>query len=164
VGIGTDSPTSKLTVAGTLTVGGTIQASGGSSVMHDATLNGNGTSASPLGVAIPLTLSGSPAPGNGILTVRNFRSAGEGVIAGGGNLAGIGIRAVGGSAHGAGHTSGDGLLAAAGSVFVGATAGHAAIFLGDVQITGNFEASGTKNFKIDHPLDPENKYLNHAAI
>ena len=23
---------------------------------------------------------------------------------------------------------------------------------------------GTKNFKIDHPLDPENKYLYHAAI
>src|SRR5262244_193638 len=53
VGIGTDSPTSKLTVAGT------IQATGGTSILHDATLQGSGTSASPLGVAIPLTLNGS---------------------------------------------------------------------------------------------------------
>jgi hypothetical protein len=26
---------------------------------------------------------------------------------------------------------------------------------------GNFAASGTKAFRIDHPLDPENKLLNH---
>jgi hypothetical protein len=26
---------------------------------------------------------------------------------------------------------------------------------------GKFAASGTKSFRIDHPLDPENKYLNH---
>lgn len=26
---------------------------------------------------------------------------------------------------------------------------------------GRFGASGTKSFRIDHPLDPENKYLNH---
>jgi trimeric autotransporter adhesin len=35
---------------------------------------------------------------------------------------------------------------------------------GDVNITGNLSASGTKNFRIDHPLDPANKYLLHAAI
>src|SRR5205085_12400073 len=29
---------------------------------------------------------------------------------------------------------------------------------------GSLSVSGTKNFKIDHPLDPENKYLYHAAI
>jgi hypothetical protein len=27
--------------------------------------------------------------------------------------------------------------------------------------SGRFGASGTKSFRIDHPLDPENKYLNH---
>src|SRR5262245_32443316 len=53
VGIGTDSPTSKLTV------NGTIQAIGGASVLHDATLMGNGTMASPLGVARPLLLRGA---------------------------------------------------------------------------------------------------------
>jgi hypothetical protein len=40
---------------------------------------------------------------------------------------------------------------------------------GSVDITGtlsaqNLNVSGTKNFKIDHPLDPANKYLYHASI
>jgi hypothetical protein len=33
-----------------------------------------------------------------------------------------------------------------------------------VSITGTLSATGTKNFRIDHPLDPANKYLTHAAI
>ncbi|HWY55258.1 MAG TPA: hypothetical protein VNZ03_12390 [Terriglobales bacterium] len=37
-------------------------------------------------------------------------------------------------------------------------------FSNDVTVYGNFYAVGTKNFRIDHPLDPTNKYLNHAAI
>jgi hypothetical protein len=39
-----------------------------------------------------------------------------------------------------------------------------AYFSNDVVVGGNFLAQGTKNFRIDHPLDPTNKYLNHAAI
>jgi len=35
---------------------------------------------------------------------------------------------------------------------------------GDLAVEGKLNVSGTKNFKIDHPLDPENKYLYHAAI
>jgi hypothetical protein len=35
---------------------------------------------------------------------------------------------------------------------------------GLVSVRGNFTATGTKNFRIDHPLDPANKYLFHAAI
>lgn len=71
VGIGTDSPTSKFTVAGMIqtTLGGykfpdgTIQTTAGLfSVFHDATLTGNGTSALRLGVAIPLDLTGSGSP------------------------------------------------------------------------------------------------------
>lgn len=42
---------------------------------------------------------------------------------------------------------------------------QAAIFIGAVDVKGNFNATnGTKNFKMDHPLDPANKYLYHAAI
>ena len=60
IGIGTTTPGSKLTVAGTIetTSGGvrfpdgTLQTTAGlSSVLHDATLTGNGTAASPLGIA-----------------------------------------------------------------------------------------------------------------
>ena len=52
---------------------------------------------------------------------------------------------------------GDGLQAIAGS------GGIAANFKGNVTITGNLMA-GSKNFKIDHPLDPANKYLVHASV
>jgi len=39
-----------------------------------------------------------------------------------------------------------------------------AVFSNDVAILGDFTVNGTKNFRIDHPLDPTNKYLYHAAI
>jgi trimeric autotransporter adhesin len=45
-----------------------------------------------------------------------------------------------------------------------AMVGLAGDFIGDVEISENLNVTGTKNFKIDHPLDPENKYLLHAAI
>ncbi|HPO62857.1 MAG TPA: hypothetical protein PK762_07215 [Candidatus Kapabacteria bacterium] len=35
---------------------------------------------------------------------------------------------------------------------------------GNHQINGNLNVGGTKNFRIDHPDDPENKYLVHAAV
>lgn len=41
---------------------------------------------------------------------------------------------------------------------------YAGYFGGDVHVTGNLSAGGTKPFKIDHPLDPPNKYLYHFAI
>src|SRR5262245_14719520 len=92
VGIGTDSPTSKLTVAGT------IQASGGTSILHNSTLNGDGTTASPLGVAVPLSLTGV---GETILVVRNNSERADGVFAFGGDsntsFGGIGVTGFGGS-------------------------------------------------------------------
>jgi hypothetical protein len=39
-----------------------------------------------------------------------------------------------------------------------------AVFTNDVHVLGNFHAYGTKDFSIDHPLDPLNKTLDHAAI
>lgn len=40
----------------------------------------------------------------------------------------------------------------------------AGYFAGDVFIDGNLYKSGWVDFKIDHPLDPENKYLIHTCI
>jgi hypothetical protein len=37
-------------------------------------------------------------------------------------------------------------------------------FSGDVGVTGNLYVGGLKAFRIDHPLDPANKYLTHAAV
>src|SRR5262249_40087109 len=80
VGIGTDMPTSRLTVAGTVeSMGGgfkfpdgSVQTSSASaalfSVAHDSTLSGDGTAALPLGVSVPLTLSGTP-PNNALALV-----------------------------------------------------------------------------------------------
>jgi hypothetical protein len=263
VGIGTDSPTSMLTVAGMIetTLGGvkfpdgtvqTISASGPLfSVAHDSTLTGNGTAASPLGVAIPLNLTGSEGgSGGAILNVMNTgdgfgisvsantgiratgriggrgvlaeggaaESGGEGVeahggtsllshavggtgvVAFGGNSSagagGVGVRALGGSgasgrggdgvfaigadsandnggvgviagggiSHGAGKTAGTGIFAVGGLGIDGAADGDAGVFIGNVTIVDDLNVTGTKNFKIDHPLDPENKYLYHAAI
>jgi hypothetical protein len=50
-----------------------------------------------------------------------------------------------------GTSSGEGAVADAG------------VFEGDVDISGTLNA-GSKNFKIDHPLDPANKYLLHASV
>jgi hypothetical protein len=43
------------------------------------------------------------------------------------------------------------------------TNGYAGYFSGKVNVTGALTA-GVKPFKIDHPLDPANKYLMHAAV
>lgn len=47
--------------------------------------------------------------------------------------------------------------------------GKAGYFLGDVTIQGNLNVTGSVSkgggsFKIDHPLDPENKYLYHSFV
>src|SRR5919197_2426169 len=40
---------------------------------------------------------------------------------------------------------------------------YVAILNGDVNITGRLHKAGG-SFKIDHPLDPENKYLYHSFV
>jgi hypothetical protein len=104
---------------------------------------------------------------------------------------GDGIDATGG-AGGTGYnfssTSGNGVVGTggpggfqeadgSGGFFTGGTAGGfggfgievfagsdlAAFFSGDITVTGAINA-GIKDFKIDHPLDPANKYLSHASI
>src|SRR5262245_35270962 len=262
VGIGTDSPTSKLTV------NGTIQASGGSSILHDATLIGNGTTPSPLGVAVPLFLSGGVPIGAtipAVVEVANTEQGGVGISGRGGSLTtgvaaghggvgvegvggngvstgdfgGTGVSGVGGSSGGtggagvqavgggggvdfisiggpglralggsgpsggggpgviatggsgpavtgtgvigrggdsetgvggdgvqgfAGHGHGPGVDGAAGSVVGEVVVTDSLGVEGDVSVHGSLTVLGVKHFKIDHPLDPENKYLYHAAI
>jgi hypothetical protein len=104
-------------------------------------------------------------------------AGGEGAYIVGGNAdpstslpGGVGIAAFGGTGGanfgvdgpaatftgGPGLAYGDGLDAYAGS-------GYAAVFHGDIAVTGIITA-GTKDFKIDHPMNPANKYLYHASV
>jgi trimeric autotransporter adhesin len=234
----------------------TIAATGLASITRDATLTGDGTVGSPLGIAVPLNLIRSVAFPDSIIKVTNTGGgsaiiaegqfaalvgngspnditfagtgvsgtggaseffAGPGVVATGGSSiagagrAGTGVDAVGGlheqriggtgvtarggrgdnqlggtgleanggvSANGSGGTGafiaggggngngnkgGDGLFVFAGSGNNGATNGRAGVFQGNVEVSGTLSKGGG-SFKIDHPLDPENKYLYHSFV
>ena len=186
-------------------------------VKTDATLKGDGTTVTPLGVATPLILTGEVSNGNGLITTTNTAPGGPALFAVGGNASaligggsgllalggtgfstspgGVGMVGFGGSASsssggtggtliggvstagnggdglfavgalgvGTGKKGGRGIVAIPGGGAGGATTGLAGEFLGDVEISGNL-AKGGGSFKIDHPLDPENKYLYHSFV
>ena len=50
-----------------------------------------------------------------------------------------------------------------GGLYGQSSSGYAAILNGKVKITGNLEKAGG-SFRIDHPLDPANKYLCHSFV
>jgi hypothetical protein len=94
---------------------------------------------------------GGPANGS-------YADGGRGVNASGGNggyAGGDGVYASGGN----GGYAGDGIFAFPGS---GAEA-YAGNFYGDVDVSGTLSKTGG-SFKIDHPLDPANKYLYHSFV
>jgi hypothetical protein len=107
----------------------------------------------------------------------SFLTGGNGVTATGGSgggsdqgHAGNGVVGVGGGSFGGGGGDGSGGIFTGGSnAFAGfgiealTGSGGAGFFSGDVIVTGAISA-GTKDFKIDHPLDPANKYLYHASV
>jgi len=104
---------------------------------------------------------------------------GRGVDARGGDsitfFGGVGLKAVGGNSDSG--TGGEGLFAGGGISALGEGGaglfaiggdgplgfGRAGSFAGDVVITGNLSKGGG-SFKIDHPLDPENRYLYHSFV
>jgi hypothetical protein len=153
-------------------------------IAHDPTLLGNGTNGTPLGVAVPLKLTGAPGSDSTVVQVTNslggtaitatggkavgFLVGGTAIRSKGGDapLPGAGVFAIGGDTTGANFQSGDGIVAVPGVADAGSgnTNGLAGRFVGNVFIGGDLDVGGSKNFKIDHPLDPENKYLVHAAI
>src|SRR5262249_47463508 len=77
---------------------------------------------------------------------------------------GAGIFALGGAAEGAGNHGGPGIEALGGGGFGGATDGPAGRFFCELEVSGALNVTGTKNFKIDNPPDPGNKYLYNARI
>jgi trimeric autotransporter adhesin len=107
----------------------------------------------PPGTNEPGTVGINAQGGNG--DPSNTTSGGDGVT-GYGGLAGQGATDGSGGVFVGGAAGGDGVLASAGS-------GYAGFFFGNVAVTGNLSKSGG-SFKIDHPLDPVNKYLYHSFV
>lgn len=147
VGIGVTSPTSKLDVNG--------GSGNGSSVGIHGSSNDNygiyGTSNSSYGV---FGESGN-SPG---VRARTYNSTSYAVYAdystSGTNSCGL--------------SSGSYAIYADGPSFFGGTmylfSNSTNYISGNLHITGDFEASGSKDFRIDHPLDPANKTLVHSCI
>jgi hypothetical protein len=136
-------------------------------VVTDSTLRGSGTRAAPLGIQLPLTVIGNDA--NTVLSVYNNGDGGgaihaettTGVALQGFSLTAAGLQTfgnVGVDSVGYGAYS-DAILGYADN---NSTA-YAGYFNGNVHVNGNLSKSGG-SFKIDHPLDPANKYLSHSFV
>ncbi len=122
---------------------------------------------SDLGVALVATSNGS----DGIQGVASA-AAKSGVYGQSSNSGGYGVvgrNTSSGSFGGLGYGS-FGLYAEstgpyAYAVFARASGSTASgYFSADVNIGGNLNVTGTKNFRIDHPFDPSESYLVHAAV
>lgn len=149
VGIGITVPTARLAVATDANLAINADANGFNGVGVNGTGNNaglKGTSGTTFGVGV-----------YGISTATSN---------GGGNGIPAGVR---GDASFPG-VAGGAFFNPSGTALYAQTGGNsnqqfAGFFAGRVQVNGNFVVSGgSKNFMIDHPLDPENKTLSHAAI
>jgi trimeric autotransporter adhesin len=148
VGIGTTSPMSTLQVVSGVNADSASDFTGATATAGSGDYGSDGVDSTA---------------GNGDLKSSGTRG-GDGVTGVGGkgvfNIIGVGGDGIGGSFVGGNNGSngggGDGVDGYAGS-------GYAGNFTGDVLVSGNLSA-GSKDFKIDHPLDPAGKYLVHASI
>ncbi len=122
-----------------------------------------------------LSLGGVTAGNYARLDVGNDFSGNQSVVSGAEGTPALSAQATGLTSDNAGlygtanSSDGAGVIGEAnnGSVAVGvwglSSTGYAGLFSGNVNVSGVLSAS-TKNFKIDHPLDPANKYLFHASV
>ena len=153
--------------------GDAVHATGGTGGLADngnlgnggAGLVGTGGSGTPAGTGVVANGGGAPSLGAGGIGIDATGGSGASFGGSGGSfIAGYGA-----------YGGGDGIDAAAEAVstsdagFFTANLGGcdegdcAGYFSGDINVTGAIYA-GTKDFRIDHPLDPENKYLQHASV
>jgi cytoskeletal protein CcmA (bactofilin family) len=193
VGIGTANPGAKLDVdgdakfSGPLSVQGVLRAAGVAQIGGDLNVAGEGKFSGPLSVQGTLTTGGAARIGGdltvtGKLTAASFTGDGAGLshVTPADNsitsaklsqdpasLSKItdGKMAVNGDRLDLiGHTTLNGSI----NVLRGLTAGSAiqnpiSQIYGNLHVQGRLTA-GVKTFRIDHPLDPENKYLSHSSV
>ena len=193
VGVGTDNPGARLEVAGDvklsgpLSVQGAVTANGVAIIGGDLNVAGEGKFSGPLSVRGALTIGGlASIEGDlsvtGELTAASFIGNGAGlsnVTPADNSITSAKLaqdpaslsKVTGGkmvvNANNldlTGHTTLNGSL----NVLRGFTAGSAAQdpnsqIYGNLHVQGRLTA-GMKTFRIDHPLDPENKYLCHSTV
>jgi len=138
-------------------------------------VGGGTTGVSGNGVSYGVSGSAQHGPGvygtgaSGLVGVAGAGTSGGTGVSGTSDT-GIGVSAV--------STSGTGVSASAGGTgpavnaygdgtvtgILAGSKGYAGWFNGDVEISGGLYVSGQKDFKIDHPVDPANKYLSHSSV
>ena len=170
VGIGTNAPGQKLTVAGTVraagdTSGGRFFATNASCYTH--VVHAEYTGEPSTGIAV----YGMHRSADGMGTGGHF-SGGNTGVSGSSTFAGIEEHiGVNGSAYGSSgvctgvnaHAQGSGTNYGVHSTSYGGATNYAGYFNGNVQVAGTLSKSSGA-FRIDHPLDPANKYLQHSFV
>ena len=193
VGIGTEDPTTRLEVAGggsfsgPLSVQGALTVDGVTQIAANLDVVGDGKFGGTLSVQGTLTTSGAATIGGDLtvtarMTAASFTGDGAGLsnvtpadnsitsaklVQDAASLSKITDGKIVVNANGldlTGHTTLNGSL----NVLKGFTAGsfvqnpNSQIY-GNLHVQGRLSA-GVKTFRIDHPLDPENKYLSHSTV
>jgi len=146
VGIGTITPTARLHVMGSTANTVYAESPVASTVIY-------GRAAATSGEAIGVRGDTSSPNGWGVHGVNSATSGGEGILGTSYSPNGIGVRG-----HNFGLTGTP--IGIYGSAYGN---GYAGYFSNRVQVTGMLSKGGG-SFKIDHPLDPANKYLNHSFV
>jgi hypothetical protein len=100
--------------------------------------------------------------------VRGVSGSGDGVVGVGLGIKTSGVRGRSDNGYGMYGSSniGYGVVGLSNSshgIYSHSFTGFSAVLNGDVTITGNLQKGGGQ-FKIDHPLDPANKYLSHSFV
>ena len=184
------SPTTGTNITGSLSASGlttlsgtTVSGAGGLTVSGGPTLcDGSFTSTgvltvnSPSGISIPsggLTASGAVSAGSlsgdgGLITFINGSNISTGTLNDGrlsANIPKLNTPNIftGPLISGPASPGQDAIIGIANGQTQGAPANLAGKFYGNVNITGNL-TKGSGTFKIDHPLDPKNKYLYHSFV
>ncbi len=171
VGIGTSTPGQKLTVAGTVyahsdSFGGKFYASYPACQTHVVHAEYNGTPGSAIAVY------GQSSSGDGMGIGGYFYGGGTGVQASASRAREPRTESAStASAYGSSGTcygvktfaQGTGTNYGLHSTSYGGATNYAGYFSGNVQVAGTLTKSSGA-FRIDHPLDPANKYLQHSFV
>ncbi|MBL8171482.1 MAG: hypothetical protein JNJ50_25195 [Acidobacteria bacterium] len=137
-------------------------------LLMQATLNGSGTVFRAHNIGNGRGIEGSSNNGIG---VNAFSTGGNALTANSTNGFGIFASSQNNIGISASSASNDGVRgvttstapSSAGVKGLGANGAFAGIFSGNVSVSGTLSKGGG-SFKIDHPLDPENKYLYHSFV